>query len=314
MKTVPMKYQTVLSDHVSSLLEVAVQMINAKYLRVLTMLILVCTGILVYGQGTSASLTGYVTDPSGAAIPGATVTATNVGTNFVQTVKTDGVGAFLLRPLPIGTYSLAIDSPGFTHYTQTGIELTANLSATQDVHLKVGSSKSEVVSVTADAELINTTSAELGTTVDQNAISELPLNGRDPSSLVLLAPGTSNVLQHGGEGIQSGFSFATETGASSNGGRQGSTYYMLDGVSNMDNYNDLTAPFPNADATQEFRVISNNFSAIYGFSPGAVVSIATKSGTNSFHGGAFWFVRNNDLNAANWFSKAVDPLKRNQFG
>jgi hypothetical protein len=121
-------------------------------------------------------------------------------------------------------------------------------------------------------------------------------------------------MQRGGEGIQSGFSLPTETGASSSGGRQGSTYYMLDGVSNMDNYNDLTAPFPNADATQEFKVITNNFSAIYGFSPGAVVSIATKSGTNSFHGGAFWFVRNNDLNAKNWFSGNVDPLKRNQFG
>jgi len=314
MKTVPIMRQGSLGATVNSLLEVAVQNINAKYLRALAMLVLVCSGMLVYGQGTSASLTGYVTDPSGAAIPGAMVTVTNLGTNFIQAVKTDAVGAYLLRPLPLGTYSLAIDATGFVHYSQTGIELTANLSATQDVHLKVGTGKSEIVSVTADAELINTTSAELGTTVDQNAISELPLNGRDPSSLVLLAPGTSNVLQHGGEGIQSGFSFATETGASSNGGRQGSTYYMLDGVSNMDNYNDLTAPFPNADATQEFRVISNNFSAVYGFSPGAVVSIATKSGTNSFHGGAFWFVRNNDLNAANWFSKAVDPLKRNQFG
>ena len=142
------------------------------------------------------------------------------------------------------------------------------------------SGKAETVSVNADAELINTSSAELGTTVGEAAIAELPLNGRDPSSLVLLAPGTSNVIQHGGEGIQTGFSLPTETGASSNGGRQGSTFYMLDGVSNMDNYNDLTAPFPNSDATQEFKVITNNFSAIYGFSPGAVVSIATKSGTN----------------------------------
>ena len=314
MKTVPMMCRTVPGAKVNSLLEVAVQIMNVKFLRALLTLVLVGVGMMLYGQGTSASLTGYVTDPSGAAITGATVTITNLGTNFTQTVKTDGVGAYLLRPLPLGTYSLTIDATGFVHYSQKGIELTANLSATQDVRLKVGAGQGETVSVTADAELINTTSAELGTTVDENAISELPLNGRDPSSLVLLAPGTSNVLQHGGEGIQSGFSFATETGASSNGGRQGSTYYMLDGVSNMDNYNDLTAPFPNADATQEFRVITNNFSAIYGFSPGAVVSIATKSGTNSFHGGAFWFVRNNDLNAANWFSKAVDPLKRNQFG
>ncbi|MGD0096271.1 MAG: carboxypeptidase regulatory-like domain-containing protein [Terracidiphilus sp.] len=272
------------------------------------------SGLLAHAQGTSASLTGTVTDPSGAAVAGATVTVTNTGTNLAQSAKTNSIGVFVIRPLPIGTYSLTIAAPGFDRYMQTGIELTANLSATQDVTLRVGAGKAETISVTADAELINTSSAELGTTVGEAAISELPLNGRDPSSLVLLAPGTSNVRQHGGEGTQTGFSFDTETGASSNGGRQGSTYYMLDGVTNMDNYDLLTAPFPNADATQEFKVITNNFSAQYGFAPGAVVSIATKSGTNTFHGGAFWFVRNNDLNAGDWFSKSVDLLKRNQFG
>lgn len=298
------------------------QFFSAKRLRNLLLAILLGSGLLDYGQSTSASLTGQITDPSGAAIPEATVTITNIGTGFTQTVNTDAVGEYLLRPLPVGNYSLTVNARGFDHYVQKGIVLTANLSATQDIHLKVGTGN-ETVSVTADTELVNTTSAELGTTVNEAAISELPLNGRDPSSLVLLAPGTSNVIQRGGEGIQSGFSFPTETGASSSGGRQGSTFYMLDGVSNMDNYNDLTAPFPNSDATQEFKVITNNFSAVYGFSPGAVVSIATKSGSNSFHGGTFWFVRNNDLNAANWFSgpawpnnpvKAIDPLKRNQFG
>ena len=271
-------------------------------------------GGVAWGQGTSASLTGLVSDPTGAAIPGATVTITNTDTNYSQTVQSDGTGVYLFRPLPPGPYKLAIDAGGFEKYLQSGIVLATSVAATQDVHLTVGSGGAETVNVTANAELINTTSAELGTSVNQEAISQLPLNGRDPSSLVLLAPGTSNVLQHGGEGIQSGMSFATETGASSNGGRQGSTFYMLDGVSNMDNYNLLTSPFPNSDATQEFRVITNNFSAIYGFAPGAVVSIATKSGTNQFHGGVFEFVRNNDLNAGNWFSGQVDPLKRNQFG
>jgi len=293
------------------------QLFDAKRLRALLLVVIVClagSGMLAFAQGTSASLTGNVTDSSGAAVVGATVTITNIDTNFTQAVQTDGVGTYVVRPLPIGRYLLSIDAKGFRRYIQRGIVLTANLYATQDVQLKVGASNAETVSVTADAELINTSSAELGTTVGEAAIADLPLNGRDPSSLVLLAPGTSNVLQRGGEGIQSGFSFSTETGASSNGGRQGSTYYMLDGVSNMDNYNLLTAPFPNSDATQEFRVISNNFSAIYGFSPGAVVSIATKSGSNQFHGGAFWFVRNNDLNATDYFSQKVDPLKRNQFG
>lgn len=293
------------------------KLIIAKPVRVLLLVLFVglaCSGLLAYGQGTSASLTGQVTDPSGAAVTGATVTITNVDTNFTQSVKTDSIGTYVLRPLPIGKYALAIDASGFNRYLQKGIVLTANLSATQDVSLTVGAGKTETIAITADAELINTSSAELGTTVGEAAISDLPLNGRDPSSLVLLAPGMANVRQHGGEGTQTGFSFDTETGASSNGGRQGSTYYMLDGVTNMDSYNLLTAPFPNADATQEFKVITNNFSAQYGFAPGAVVSIATKSGTNAYHGGAFWFVRNNDLNASDWFSHSVDLLKRNQFG
>jgi len=224
------------------------------------------------------------------------------------------VGVYLIRPLPIGKYTLTITASGFNRYLQKGIELTVNLAATQNVSLKIGAGKAETVTVTSDAELINTSSAELGTTVGEAAISELPLDGRDPSSLVLLAPGTVNVLNHGGEGIQTGFSFPTETGASAAGGRQGSTFYMLDGVTNMDNYDLLTSPFPNSDATQEFKVITSNYGAQYGFAPGAVVSIATKSGTNSFHGGAFWYVRNNAMNATDWFSHSTDTLRRNQYG
>ena len=288
--------------------------INATHVRALLLVVLVGIAGFAYGQGTSASLTGNVTDPAGAAVAGATVTVTNIDTNFTQSVKTDGVGTYLIRPLPIGRYTLAIDAAGFARYVQKGIVLTVNLAATQDVRLKVGAGKAETISVTADAELINTSSAELGSTVNEAAISQLPLDGRDPSALVLLAPGTVNVINHGGEGIQTGFSFPTETGASAAGGRQGSTFYMLDGVTNMDNYNLLTSPFPNADATQEFKVITSNYGAQYGFAPGAVVSIATKSGTNSFHGGAFWYIRNNDLNATNWFSHQTDTLRRNQYG
>jgi hypothetical protein len=275
---------------------------------------LVCASVLLHAQGTSASLTGQVTDPTGAAVVGASVTVTNIETNLSQTAKTDRVGIYLIRPLPIGKYILTIAAGGFDRYQQQGIQLTANQAATQDVFLKVAGGKTETVTVTSDAELINTSTAELGTTVGEAAISELPLDGRDPSGLVLLAPGTVNVLNHGGEGIQTGFSFPTETGASAAGGRQGSTFYMLDGVTNMDNYNLLTSPFPNADATMEFKVITSNFGAQYGFAPGAVVSIATKGGANHFHGGTFWYVRNNAMNATDWFSHQADTLRRNQYG
>ncbi|MGB6843936.1 MAG: carboxypeptidase regulatory-like domain-containing protein [Candidatus Acidiferrales bacterium] len=288
-----------------------------RLLSVSILALLFIGGTTAYGQGTSASLTGQVTDSSGAVVPGATVTATSAETNLAQTAAANGDGIYLIAPLRPGHYTLTVESKGFERYSQSGIELFANVAATQNVALKTGSVQ-QTVTVTENAELINTTTAELGTNVNEAAVTQLPLNGRDPSSLVFLAPGTTNILQGGGQpGIQAGFSFPTETGASANGGRQGSTEYLLDGVPNMDNYMGLTAPFPNADATQEFRVITNNFNALYGFAPGAVVSIETKSGSNRFHGGAFEFLRNKALNASNgWFSQseAKDPLRRNQFG
>ena len=280
-------------------------------------------GSAAYGQGTSATLTGQVTDSSGAVVPGATVTVTNADTNLAQTVTSNGEGTYFITPLRPGHYTLTVQAKGFERYAQSGIELFANISATQNVALKTGV-MTETVTVTENTEIINTTTAELGTTVNQSAVSQLPLNGRDPSSLVFLAPGTVSIIGQGGSGmggqpgVQAGFSFPTETGASANGGRQGSTEYLLDGIPNMDNYMAVTAPFPNSDATQEFRVITNNFSALYGFAPGAVVSIETKSGSNTFHGGAFEFLRNKSLNASNsYFDPSVsapDPLRRNQFG
>ena len=293
------------------------QLISAKSLRALVLVILVAfvgSGVLVYGQGTSGSLTGQISDPTGAAIANATVTLKNVDTDSLQTTTSNNAGVYLLKPVMPGNYTLTIAAKGFAAYVQKGIVITVDLAATQDVHLKVASAASEVVTVTADAELVNTTSAELGQTVNEAAISALPLDGRDPSALVFTIPGSVDVQHHGGETIQTGFSFPTETGAGIGSGRNGSTYYMLDGVTNMDNYDGLSATFPNSDATQEFKVLTSNFGAQYGFAPSAVVSIATKSGTNTFHGGAFWYVRNNAMNATNWFSHAADTMRRNQFG
>jgi hypothetical protein len=285
-----------------------------RFVFSLILALLFLGGTTAFGQGTSASLTGQITDSSGAVVPGATVTATNTDTSLEQTATSNGEGIYLIAPLPPGHYKLTVEGRGFERYVQSGIELSVNVNSTQNIVLKTGSVQ-DTVTVFENAELINTTTPELGTTVNEAAITQLPLNGRDPSSLVFLAPGTTSVLAGGGQpGIQAGFSFPTETGASANGGRQGSTEYYLDGVPNMDNYMGLTAPFPNADATQEFRVITNNFNTLYGFAPGAVVSVETKSGSNSFHGGAFEFLRNKDLNASNYFTGTVDPLERNQFG
>ena len=264
-------------------------------------------------QVTNATLNGIVSDPGGAAIPGAQVQVQNIGTNLRQATETNDSGLYSVSQLPSGQYRITVQKTGFRKSVQTGIVLTVGQVATLNISMEVGDVK-ETVTVTANAELINVTTADLSSVINEASVEELPLNGRDPSSLVLLTTGTTNVLNTGGGWLQSSNSFPDETGASSGGGRQGSTYYLLDGAPNMDPYQELASPFPNSDATQEFRVISTNFDAQYGFSPNAVVSIQTKSGSNAFHGGAFEFLRNNDLNAANFFSHAVDPLKRNQFG
>jgi hypothetical protein len=267
---------------------------------------------MAFGQATGAQLSGQITDGTGAAIPGVQVSAQNLDTNLQQTVESDGQGVYLISFLPPGPYRVTAERQGFERQIQTGIILTVNQSATLNISLHQGTIQ-QTVNVAANAELLNTTSGEISTVVNAKAVVQLPLNGRDPSTLVFLAPGATNVKNEAGTYI-TGPVFPTETGASVNGGRQGSVFYLLDGVSNIDDYNMLTAPFPNADATQEFRVISNNFDARYGFAPSAVVTVETKSGSNHFHGGAFEFLRNQDLNAKNWFSHVVDPLRRNQFG
>ncbi len=268
---------------------------------------------LALAQVTNASLTGIVTDPSGAALPGVAVRVLNTNTNALQVVETNASGIYLVTPLNPGPYTVTAEKQGFRKIVQSGITLTVGQAATVNVTLSVGDVQ-EVVSVTADAELINTTTAEIGTTVGQEAVAELPLNGRNPSDLVMLSSGVVNVLNTGAGTHQGETTMPDESGASAGGGRQGSTYYMLDGAPNMDTYMALAAPFPNPDATQEFRVITNNFDAHYGFAPGAVVSIQTRSGSNQFHGGAFEFVRNSMFNAADYWGKTVDPLHRNTLG
>jgi hypothetical protein len=287
-----------------------IQKLRRLFVCVLAMLVFSLSAL---AQGGSAVLSGTIADPTGAAIPGVHITVTNVDTNLVLNADANASGLYRFPSVPPGNYTLVAESKGFQKYRQTGILLTVSQQATLDVSLQIGS-EGETVDVTAGAALLNTTNAEVSNTVGEHAIRELPLNGRDPSSLVLLSPGIINVLNTGAGTLQGETTFPNESGASAGGGRQGSTLYLLDGVPNMDTYMSLAAPSPNSDATSEFRVISNNFDAHYGFSPGAVVSIDTKSGSNALHGGAFEFLRNSALNSADYFSHQVDPLKRNQFG
>jgi len=276
-------------------------------------LLLLCPGAFLTAQVTGARLTGVVADASGAAVPGAQLVVTNMGTNNVVRTVSGTNGEYTVPSLPAGQYKISTKANGFSETIQTNIQLTIGQNANLNVVLQVGGT-SETVNVSSNATIINSSTAEISSVINEDSIKSLPLNGRDPSSLVFLTTGVTNELQSQASTLPSNNSFPTQSGGSAGGGRQGSTYYLLDGVTNMDYFALLAAPFPNADATQEFRVISNNFDARYGFSPGAVVSIQTKAGTNAFHGGVFEFLRNADLNAANYFSHQVDPLKRNQFG
>jgi hypothetical protein len=282
-------------------------------IQVLVLLLLFSLCPMAYAQITNASLSGQVSDANGAAVPGVHIRVQNTATNVTQTAKSNEIGVFTVSPLNPGPYTVTAEKTGFEKTVETGIILTVGQAATLNIALQVGD-VTEVVTVSADAEMINTTTAEVGTTITDDAIKELPLNGRNPASLVQLSAGVTNILTTRASSQPSETTLPDETGASAGGGRQGSTYFMLDGAPNMDTYTRLSAPFPNPDATQEFRVVTNNFDAHYGFSPGAVVSIQTRSGSNQFHGSTFEYVRNSMFNAADYFGKTVDPLHRNTFG
>jgi hypothetical protein len=269
---------------------------------------------LVFGQaGGEATLTGAVRDTSGAMVPDVQVTVTNTGTGLTTKTKTASNGTYMVPQLPVGNYTVVFSRAGFRSLIRKGIVLTASSVTTVDATLTVGKVVQNVT-VSANAEMVQTGTSTLGSLISQRAVVELPLNGRNPASLVLLSPGVINTLSTGA-GVNQGYvANPNDTGASAAGGRQGTTYYMLDGANSMDAENLLAAPFPNPDATQEFQVMTNNFQAQYGFAPGAVVSVVTKSGTNAWHGDAFEFLRNYDLDSSDFFTHTTPLLKQNQFG
>jgi hypothetical protein len=267
----------------------------------------------LFAQTGGANITGVVTDSQGAVVPGATVNATNIATGVVTPATTNGAGAYNIIQIIPGVYTITAAKEGFSTQVQNDYTLVAEQNAGINFTLQPGK-VSEKVTVQAGAELVHTETAELGQTINEQSIVELPLNGRNPASLVLLTPGTVDLSPTNASFLQSYTTFPNEVAASVNGGRQGSTYYLLDGVYNIDNYELVAAPFPNPDATQEFSVIGNNFDPRFGFTSGGVVSIVTKSGTNNWHGDLFEFVRNGAFNAKDPFTHLTDEVHRNQFG
>ncbi|HVB36467.1 MAG TPA: TonB-dependent receptor [Candidatus Acidoferrales bacterium] len=262
-------------------------------------------------QVTTATVVGTVTDHSGAVVPNAQATITNTGTNFTRTVGTNSEGQYRFDLLPVGHYTLDVTAPGFKKFNQTGVLLTLNQTARLNVVLEVGS-VAEEVTVTAATPTVNTSTGEVGTTVENAQIVNLPLVNRDVYQLLELTPGFQHQeMDQTTLGIQQQLTFM-------NGGADGglgSTSYYLDGGLNMTGVRETGNAVPSPDAVQEFRVQTNSFSAVYGRTKGTVVNVITKSGTNDVHGSVFEFARNTIFNSNNWASTgATPPYHRNQFG
>ncbi len=222
-------------------------------------------------------------------------------------------GAYVFPALDAGIYTVTATKAGFKTQDIAGVQLNVSQQSNLNITLAVGK-VSETVTVQASGEQLRPVNGTLSSVIGRRTIVELPLENRNPASLVLLSPGVVNGSQTVAGQNQSYTTYPGEQVVMASGGRQGSTYYMLDGTNNMDSYLALTAPFPNPEAVQEFRVLLNNFDAQYGFGSGAVVSIASRTGSNSWHGDLFEFLRNDALNSRSFFSPIHDTLKRNQYG
>ncbi len=266
---------------------------------------------VVYAQGApTGTITGVVKDEAGAVIPDAKITAVHAATSATFHTSANSEGIYGLRSLPVGIYNLTAEKVGFRKFLHPDVPVRVNEEVRLDATLSVGA-VSEVQTITGQATTVDTISSTLKTVVDQRRINELPLNGRNPTSLMLLVAG----VQPDRTDLLSGTTYPGVTPVSANGARGNTTNYVLDGGSNNDHYSNAPNPTPNPDALQEFSVQTNNFSAEYGRNLGAVVNAVTKSGTNQFHGSAFEYLRHHTLNASNFFTPGRDDgLKRNQFG
>jgi len=280
----------------------------------LALILVFASTLPVWAQYTTARLSGIVTDPSEAVVAGATITVQDQGTGYTQTTKTESAGQYLFPSLPVGTYQITVSMTGYSQYVQKGVVLSVGQAATQNVQLHVGRVDQQVV-VTANSSMVTTDSATVGQLINEQEISELPLNGRAVQQLVFLAPGAVNVTSSYCAANCEGGVFPSEQYAKVNGGGANGVNYLLDGVDANDTYINANVPFPNPDALEEFNLITGNMSAIYGNAVGGVVNVITKSGTDNIHGDVFEFLRNNALDASDYFAQGqVNPLKQNQFG
>ncbi|MEX2263069.1 MAG: carboxypeptidase regulatory-like domain-containing protein [Bryobacteraceae bacterium] len=269
----------------------------------MSVLLLLVFAAAAFAQGT-ATIYGTVTDNTGAVVPGAAVTVTSTLTGATRQVNTDEAGNYVVVQLPVGVFSVRVQSTGFKEYVQTEVQIQVNENRRVDAAMEVGQ-VTERIEVAAVTTQVDTRSGTIGEVIDQRRISDLPLNGRNPLQLTLLMAGAG---RRGGREQQQNDTISV------NGSGFRSNNYQLDGGDNQDPFFNTAAPFPNPDALQEFSIETNGYGADKGRNSGAFVSAVTRSGTNQFHGALFEYLRNEKLNARDFFATNVPPFKRNQYG
>ncbi len=291
-------------------------------LLALALLILATVGV-VYAVTTSIS--GTVTDSSGAAIVGATVTATNSGTGVAVSQQTNAQGFYSFQSLPLGTYTISVEQKGFKVYRQTGLVVDVNSALVVDVALQLGQA-SETVEVSSSALHVDTASTQMGEVIEGQRMTEVPLVTRSYTDLLALQPGVvanSSGMNGalGGTFTSAGFSPPLVSGSlnagalSVNGMREAANGFILNGILVQETGFSGAGAIPNLDSIAEFRILTNNFDAEYGNYSGGQINVVTKSGTNDWHGNAFEFFRNTNLDAANYFAQGQrGSYHQNQFG
>lgn len=274
-----------------------------------------CCSQEAYGQATGSFL-GTVTDKSGSAVAGATVTVTSQGTGAVRSAVTDETGHYIVNLLPVSVYTIRVESKGFQPVETKDVKLQVDEQNEMDFSLTVAT-VSATVEVTANAVSLETTNPSLGQVITSQEVAQLPLNGRDFVQLATLTPGTYQETSNGSFFTSNASSEVAARGPFSlsvGGSRANSTDWLIDGVDN----NELTAggiaTLSSIDSLQEFKVLTYNYSAEYGTRAGPTVLLTTKSGTNNFHGSLFWFFRNTALDAKSFFATSTEKFNLNQFG
>jgi Carboxypeptidase regulatory-like domain/TonB-dependent Receptor Plug Domain len=274
----------------------------------------VCVTLPVAAQKYTGTIRGTVSDPSGAMMPGAEVSIKNLGTGEVRTVATNAEGEFVALEMPVGNYDIVVKKAGFKEFVSKGVELHVSTTYTVNAALQVGNA-SEQVTVEANPVQVETATGAVGNVIEGNEVRELPLNGRSFVQLTQLMPGVSAAsnfdTKH--KGLEAGVDFSV------NGNNTTNNLFLVDGVNNNDiGSNRTILVYPSIDAISEFKILRNSYGPEYGQASGAIVNIVTRGGTNQFHGGAFYFGRNDVMNAADYFNNLngikKDVLRRNDFG